>query len=175
MRDNIYITLIGIIAPLSLLSVGGGQSVLPEMHRQIVELHGYISEAQFLADYTISRMNPGPTSLIVALIGWQVAGWWGAVVTTISIFVPSSILVLLLARIWARSRGAAWQIAVERGLAPLAAGLILASTVTLARGLSGGWLSVVITLLSTLAMTLTRLSPLWVIGGGAVMFLVLGG
>jgi len=171
MRDNIYLTLLAIFAPLSFLTVGGGQSVIPEIHRQVVEVHGWISESQFLADYAISRMAPGPGSLIVTLIGWQVAGFAGAVITTISIFVPSSILVFLLARVWARHRGAPWQTAVELGLAPIAAGLILAASLTLMRAASGGWLAVVVTLATTGLLLATELNPLFMIAGGALMFL----
>jgi len=171
MRDNIYLTLLAIFAPLSFLTVGGGQSVIPEIHRQVVEVHGWISESQFLADYAISRMAPGPGSLIVTLIGWQVAGFAGAVITTVSIFVPSSILVFLLARVWARNRGAPWQKAVELGLAPIASGLILAASLTLIRAASGGWLAVMVTLATTGLILATELNPLLMIAGGALVFL----
>ncbi len=172
MQGNIYLLLISIFAPLSLLSVGGGQSVLPEIHRQIVEIHGLISQAMFVADYAISKMAPGPTSLIVTLIGYQAGGWLGALVASVGIFVPSSVLVLLLARIWARYRGAAWQRAVELGMAPVAAGLILASSVTLARAAAGGWLAIAVALVSAAALLLTEINPLWLIGGGAAIFLI---
>ena len=172
MRDNIYLTLLGIFAQLSFLTVGGGQSVIPEMHRQVVDVHGWISEAQFVADFAIARMAPGPGSLIVTLIGWQVAGLLGAVITTVSIFVPSSILVYGLARVWARHRGAPWQKAVEQGLAPIAAGLILAASLTLMRAATGGWLAVAVTLVATAIIVATEVSPLLLIGGGAAVFLL---
>ena len=103
--DNILLTLLLIIAPLSLLSVGGGQAILPEVHRQMVLIHGFVTETQFVTDFTISKMAPGPTSLMISLLGWQAAGWQGMVVATIAIFTPSSVLVLLMARIWSRHSG----------------------------------------------------------------------
>lgn len=172
MRDDPLWTLFAIFAPLSLLSVGGGQAVLPEIHRQIVDVHGWLSQAQFVADFAISKMAPGPTSLIVTLIGFQVAGWQGALVTTIAIFVPSSLLVLALARIWARYRGAAWQIAVEKGLAPVAAGLILAGSLTLLRAATGGWLAWGVAAVATLIILATETNPLLLISGGAAVFLL---
>lgn len=174
MRDNPVLALLLIMAPLSLMSVGGGQAILPEVHRQVVSVHGWIDEATFVADFAISKMAPGPTSLIVALIGWQAAGLAGAAVATVAIFLPSSILVLLLARIWARYRGAAWQKAVEQGLAPVAAGLILAGSLTLFRAASGGWLAWAVAAVATAAMTMTQVNPLLLIGGGAAVFLLVG-
>ncbi len=175
MRDNPVLALLLIMAPLSLMSVGGGQAILPEVHRQAVLVHGWIDEATFVADFAISKMAPGPTSLIVTLIGWQAAGLAGAAVATFAIFLPSSILVLLLARVWARYRGAAWQKAVEQGLAPVAAGLILAGSLTLFRAASGGWLAWAVALVATVVILLTQLNPLFLIGTGALVFLVAGG
>ncbi len=174
MDDNVLLKLLLIMAPLSLLTVGGGQAVLPDIHRQMVLVHGWLSESQFVADFAISRMAPGPGSLIVTLIGWQVAGFGGAVICTVAIFVPSSLLVLGLARIWARTRGAAWQIAVEKGLAPVAAGLILAGSLTLFRAASGGWLAWVVAACSTILILRSDLNPLVLIGAGACVFLLVG-
>ena len=174
MKDNILLTLLVVIAPLSLMAVGGGQAILPEVHRQLVLSHGFVTETQFVTDFTISKMAPGPTSLMISLMGWQAAGWQGMVVATIAIFAPSSILVLLMARVWSRHSGAAWQKAVERGLAPIAAGLILASTLTIARALGGGWLAALVSLVVTVLMLITRVNPLWAIGGGAAVFLLAG-
>ncbi len=174
MGDGSWRALLAVFAPLSLLSIGGGQSVIPEMHRQVVEVHHWLTESQFVADYAISRMAPGPGSMIVTLIGWQVAGWLGAVVATVGIFLPSSVVVWSVARLWARHRGAPWQRAVEQGLAPIAAGLILAASLTLVRALPGGWLAWAATAASTVVVLTTRISPLWLLAAGAALFLLAG-
>lgn len=174
MKDNIYWSLLAVFVPLSLLSVGGGQAVLPEIHRQVVLGQGWVSEAQFLADYAITRMSPGPSSLIVSLIGFQVGGLLGGFLATVAIFLPSSLLMYALVRVWARHRGARWQLAVERGLAPIAAGLILASCLTLLQAANGGWLVPVMAVISAGFVMTDRVSPLWMIGAGAVLFLLVG-
>jgi chromate transporter len=175
MRDNLYLALLAVFVPMSLLSVGGGQAVIPEIHREVVLGHHWIDEATFVADYAISRMSPGPSSLIVALIGWQVAGWLGALLATIAIFLPSSLLMYLLVRVWARHRGAVWQKAMERGLAPVAAGLILASCATLLRAASGGWLVPVVGVVSAIVLlSREEISPVVLLAGGAAIFLLIG-
>ena len=137
MRPHLLLALAAVFAPLSLATIGGGQSVLSEIHRQAVTEHGWLTEQGFLTLFALSRLAPGPGSLLVTLIGWAVAGWAGALVASVAIFVPSSLLLYGLARLWARHRGARWQVAIERGLAPVAAGLILAAALTVAGGGAG--------------------------------------
>ena len=113
-----------VFAPISLLSFGGGQATIPEMQRQTVALHGWLTDAQFADLYAISRAAPGPSTLIVALIGWQVSGFLGAVVATLAIFVPSSILMYFASSWWLRNDGSVIRTAIEQGLAPVAVGLV---------------------------------------------------
>lgn len=171
MKDNPLIQLLLVFVPLSFLSVGGGQSVVADMHRQSVTVYGWMSDAQFLNLFALSRLAPGPGSLLAALVGWQVQGWSGAIVAAAGIFVPSSLLVYGLARLWSRYRGAPWQLAVESGLAPVAAGMILSTSCVLLRSMEGGWLAWTVALCSTMVLLFTRLSPLILLGGGALAFL----
>ncbi|GAC1344659.1 MAG: hypothetical protein NVSMB18_22730 [Acetobacteraceae bacterium] len=171
MRGNVLLMVLAVFAPLSLTTIGGGQGIVSEVHRQAVIQQGWMPDQQFLDDFALSRLAPGPGSLLVTLIGWQVAGVAGAVVASVAIFLPSSILLYLIARLWARYRGRPWQRAVERGLAPVAAGLILAASFTLVGAAQGGWLAWVVALLSTAALTFTRVSPFVLLGAGAIVFL----
>jgi chromate transporter len=174
MFEGRVVQLLLVFVPLSLLSVGGGQSVVTDMHRQVVDVHHWLTEAQFVADYAISRTSPGPGSLLVTVIGWQVAGWPGALAATFGIFVPSSVLVYGLARVWARHRGARWVRAVEQGLAPVAAGMMLAATFTLFRAQGGNWLGIGLGLATAGVALTTRINPLVMVAVGAVLFLIRG-
>lgn len=173
MRSGIAWSFVALFAPLSLVSVGGGQTLVAEIHRQVVANHHWLTETQFVDAFAISRMAPGPGSLLVTLIGWQVAGLWGAVVASLGIFVPSSLLVYGLARLWERYRGARWQLALEAGLRPVAAGMILAAGLVLLEALDGGWLARAIALASTALLMATRVPPLVLLSLGAVVFVSL--
>ena len=174
MRSTL-IALLTLFAPLSLVSVGGGQTLVAEIHRQVVANHGWLTEGQFVDAFAISRMAPGPGTLLVTLIGWDVAGLPGAVVASIAIFAPTALLVYFLARVWARYRGARWQRALEAGLRPVAAGMILASGLVLIQALEGGWLARGIALASTALLMATRVNPLLLMAGGAGVFVALHG
>ncbi len=174
MRSTL-VALLALFVPLSLVSVGGGQTLVAEIHRQVVANHHWLTEGQFVDAFAISRMAPGPGSLLVTLIGWHVAGLAGALVASFAIFAPTALLVYGLARLWARYRGARWQLALEAGLRPVAAGMILASGLVLIQALEGGWLARGIAVASTGTLMVTRVNPLLLMAAGAVVFIALHG
>ncbi|MDB5561212.1 MAG: chromate transporter, partial [Hyphomicrobiales bacterium] len=171
-NDNVLLKILVYFAPLSFLTVGGGQSVVADMHRQVVVSYGWLSDTEFLNIFALSRMTPGPGTLIVTLIGWKVAGWAGALVASVAIFLPSSLLVYGLARLWARYRGAKWQKAIELGLAPVAAGMVLSTSFTLLRAAEAGMLAWIVAGATTILLTFTRVSPFLLLGGGAAIYAV---
>lgn len=118
--------LVLVLAPLSFLAIGGGSSILGDLQNQAV-LHGWLTPKSFQELFAISRVSPGPGTLIVTLLGWQVAGWLGALVATFAIVLPPSLAIYVLARVWHSGSPARWHRALGRGLAPIAAGLILTS------------------------------------------------
>ncbi|MBI1219940.1 MAG: chromate transporter [Rhodobacteraceae bacterium] len=170
MADNLLSAMVQVFAPLSLMTIGGGQGVVAEIHRQVVDVHHWLTETQFLDDFAISRLAPGPGSLLVTLIGWHIAGVLGAIVATLSIFGPTALLIYAVAHVWSRYRGARLLIALEAGLRPVAAGLVLAAVWVLMLALKGGWIAEGVALASTAALMATRINPLILIACGAALF-----
>lgn len=171
--DRALWTLAAVFAPLSLLTIGGGQATVAEIQRQVVDVHHWMTAQQFLNDFAISRLAPGPGSLLVTLIGWQVSGFWGAVVATFAIFGPTAFLIYGVAHMWRKHEGARWQLALEAGLRPVAAGMILAAVYVLFLSLEGGWAARAIAVASTLLVMRTRANPLLLVFGGAAVLLAL--
>lgn len=161
-----------VFTPLSFLTVGGGQSVVADIHRQAVDVYGWMNDSQFLDVFALSRITPGPGSLLVTLVGWQVGGLAGALVASFAIFVPSSLLVYALAHVWARHKGSRWIQAIEGGLIPVAAGMILAASCTILRAAEGGAWAWAVAAASTLLLIYTQISPFLLLGAGAVIFLL---
>ncbi|GGC48114.1 hypothetical protein GCM10011504_28190 [Siccirubricoccus deserti] len=146
------LALLLVFAPLSLVSLGGGPSIFAEMQRQAVEVHGWITPREFVDLFAISRAAPGPGSLISALIGWQAAGFWGAVAAAIGLYGPSSCVLLVVGGWWRRRGDSPVRRVIERGLAPVAVGLILAGVLTLLQADGAGWLEFATLGLCTLAL-----------------------
>ena len=160
-----------VFAPLSLLSIGGGAALLAELEHQSVSVHAWTTQREFADLFAISRAAPGPGTMLSTLIGWKVAGFSGALTATVALYLPSSLLVYGAARLWGRWRGSLWHSVVERGLAPIASGLILAGGVAVMRVSPGGPAVWVAAALST-ALILFRPSfhPLVLFIGGGVVF-----
>ena len=154
---------------LSLVAVGGVQSILPEVHRVAVEVHQWVTDAEFTQMFVVARAAPGPNMLLVTLIGWHVAGLPGALVATAATCVPSGMLTYFVARAWQRFRGARWPVAVEAGLAPITVGLVLATGWLVARGAPGGGRAYAITAVTTALVLGTRVNPIWLfVAAGAL-------
>ena len=104
---DILITLAVQFAIMSLLALGGANAVVPEMHRQAVELRGWMTEREFTDMFAMSQAAPGPNVMLVTLIGYHVAGIAGALVTTLAMCGPTAVLAHFLGRTWDRLQGCA--------------------------------------------------------------------
>jgi chromate transporter len=154
---------------LSLLAIGGVNALIPEIHRRVVEMEHWMTDADFAQAFAIAQAAPGPNMLIVSVIGWKVSGVLGALVATVAICLPSSALTFAVAHIWDRFREAPLRVAIQNGLAPATVGLVLASGYILARTVDHSWAAFAITG-ATVAITLTtRLHPLVLLGIGAAL------
>lgn len=154
---------------LSLLSIGGANAVIPEMHLRAVEIEHWMTDADFSQMFALSQAAPGPNVLIVSLIGWKVAGISGALVAMGSMCGPSSLLAYWVAHAWDRFRDAPLRTALQRALAPVTVGLILASGCVLTRATDHAWPAYTVTGATLAAVLATRLHPLWMLAAGAIL------
>ncbi len=164
----------GVFATLSLLAVGGANAVLPEMHRQVVELRGWLDDATFVRSIALAQAAPGPNVLGASLVGWRVAGFPGLLAATAGIVLPAAILAWTVGGALIRRGDAPWLRALRGGLVPVAVGLMFSSGLVLAGVAGGNWTTPAIALCATLFVWRTASSPLWVLGGGAVLGGLLG-
>jgi chromate transporter len=164
---NTLVALAVIFTQLSLLAFGGGNTILPEMQRQVVQVHGWMSAQDFSALFALAQAAPGPNMMVVPLIGWHVAGWPGLLVSSVAKFGPSSLLTGVVLGLWRRFKDRPWRRVVQGGLVPMTVGLVAASAllITLATDHSRGLL--LITAAVAAASLWTRLHPLWLLGAGA--------
>jgi chromate transporter len=153
---------------MSLAAVGGANAVVPEIQRQSVEIHHWMTSQEFAALFAIAQAAPGPNVLIVTLVGWHVAGWPGALVTTGAMMGPSSLLTYFVVRVWDRFKHAPWRRNIQLGVAPITVGLVSAGAYLLARIADVDLLTTCITLAVTAVSYFTRLNPLWAFGAAAV-------
>lgn len=144
---------------LSLLAVGGGLPTLPEMHRLTVSNYHWVTDAQFRDSYSLGQITPGPGMLMSTVIGYRAAGFPGALVAGVAMFLPNCVLTAIVGRHWDTFAASPWRISVQRGLAPVVIGLMAAGVLALARTAIFGPATVIIATATTAVLLRTRLSP----------------
>ena len=172
-----YLSLVSMFGVLSLLSIGGGNTVLPEMHLQAVGGHHWLTNGQFADIFSISQAAPGPSILIVSLVGYAaglkaagvLGGVIGGVVATVAMILPAGLLMYLVTVSWKRAEKSKWRIAVEKGFAPLTVGLILATSLVMSRAADHDWRAYLITAVATVIFVRTETNPLIVVGAAAAL------
>lgn len=158
---------------LSLLSIGGAISTVPEMHRFLVDRTGWLSDAGFTSSIALAQAAPGPNVLFVAVLGYNVAGLAGAAASMAGILLPSTVLTLTATR-WMRThRGHVGLRAFSAGMMPLTLGLIVATGWLLAlpflRTSEHRWGTLAL-IATTVALTLrTKLGLVWMVLGGGML------
>lgn len=128
---------------------------------------GWMNDAGFSKAFAISQAAPGPNMMIVSLIGWRAAGLAGLVVATLAAIGPPSLIAFGVGRLFARMAEEPWFPQVKNGLAPVVAGLYLASGLVTARAADSRLVLVAITLAVAAFVATTRRNPLWALAGGA--------
>ncbi len=146
---------------LSVLGFGGGKGIIPQMHRDVVVQYQWITNDQFSQFYTIGKLVPGPTTIFATLIGYAAMPGrplLGAVMATIGMFVPSSIIMVVADVFWERFGDSPWRPIISHGLAPAIVGLVWSSVWTISRGTAAGVIPYAITGVVTILMLRTKLS-----------------
>jgi chromate transporter len=146
----------------SLMSIGGGNAIVPEIELQAVATYHWLTPEQFADFFALAQAAPGPSILIVTLVGFGAAGIMGAVLATVAMLVPSGALVLVFARFWDRMQTSPWRWAFERGMAPVAVGLIAASGVVVARAADHSAAQYALTVFATIVFCMSNVNPLFV-------------
>ena len=103
------VTLAVQFALMSLFAFGGANAVIPEMHRQAVDLHHWMTGSEFAALFAIFQAAPGPNFMIATLVGWKAAGLPGAMIATVALCAPSCFFTYWVVKVWDRSREARWR------------------------------------------------------------------
>ena len=154
---------------LSLISVGGLPSVMPEMQRYVVDVKSWLTPSEFIQAFAVGQAAPGPNILIAALVGWKVAGLGGALVALGAMCGPAAVVAWWVAEAWERFKDSPWRLAIQRAIAPVVVALILSGGFILATPGAPDWRLWAIAAGTAAAMLLTKLNPLWFLAAGGAI------
>jgi len=148
---------------LSLLCVGGGLGVIPEMERQSVTIHGWLTAREFVDGYTLTQLTPGPNMLVAVFVGYRAHGVLGAILAGLAMFLPTSVLAMVVSHHWQQWRARPWAAFVERALIPVGVGLMAGGVYTLARTAIHDGVTAALAVATALLVATDRVPPIFVI------------
>lgn len=154
------------------LTFGSGLVIVPFLEKGIVQETGWLTPRDFLIAVAIGMMSPGPVVITATFVGFLVAGFWGSLVSTIGIFLPSFVLVLIAAPILARHRANPNVQGFIKGTYGAAIGTILGASVLLGKIAIGDVLTAVIALAALGLLFRFKISNPALIAAAAVIGLI---
>ncbi len=161
---DLFQQLAGTFAWLSLLQFGGTNTVVPEMHRQAVDVYRWMDGRTFSNLFALAQLAPGPNVMIVSLVGWRVAGLVGLLVTTLATIVPPCLMAFAASRLMLRAGQSKWLLIVKDGLVPVAIGMILASGAVMIEASHPNALGIALSIGAASFVAFTDFNLLWALG-----------
>ena len=159
-------------ARLSLMAIGGMNSVLTEVYREAVDVKGWLTAAELADAIALAQASPGPNGLFGALIGLRVAGVPGFLTVAIAVALPPAILAFGMSRLRRRLANARWLRMAQAGLIPIVVGLMLAGGLVVAQAADDTLVKLALTATVALVVWRTTWNPLWLLGVGAAIGLL---
>lgn len=121
----IYLQLIYSYLKIGFFGFGGGYAMLSLIQNEVVVQNAWMSNAEFADIVAVSQMTPGPIAINSATyVGYTVAGFWGAVVATISVCLPALTLMILITRFFLSLRRNRYVKCIIAGMRPVVIGMI---------------------------------------------------
>jgi chromate transporter len=154
------------------LTFGSGLVIVPFLQQGVVQQYGWLDERQFLIAVAVGMISPGPVVITATFVGYLVAGFWGSLVSTVGIFFPSFILVLVVAPLLARHRENPNVQGFVHGAYAAAIGTILGACILLGRIAIGDWLTALIGLASLAVLFRWKVNNPLLIAATAVIGLI---
>jgi chromate transporter len=161
----ILIQLFLIFAQIGLFAFGGGYAILPLIEKEIVNNFHWLTYKEFLEVVTISQLTPGPISINAAtFVGYKIGGILGSIVATVSVCLPSVIIILIVVRFLKKFETNIWVTNILKGLRPAVVALIASAAYSIVKG--GGIsdiIGIIIGVVSFLLLRSKKLNPILIL------------
>src|SRR5262252_6170965 len=151
------------------LTFGSGLVIVPFLEKGLVQQTGWVNGREFLVAVAVGMISPGPVVITATFVGYLVAGFWGSLVSTIGIFLPSFLMILIVAPILIRHRDNLNVQGFVKGAYAAAIGTILGACILLGKIAIGDWLTALIGVASLAVLFRWKVSnPLLIVATGAI-------
>jgi chromate transporter len=145
---------------------GGGYVIIPILKGQLVDKLRWVSNQDFAFAIAVGQLTPGPISVLVAVLGWKVAGIPGATAATIGLFLPAFLVVIWLSHVYSKIRNHPRVQGVMMFIYPAIGALLISVVIDFSKELWGtGWVNLIVAVVSFALMSFTSLSPACLFAG----------
>ncbi len=156
------------------ITFGGGFVMIPLIEAEVVDLHHWLTHQEFVDATALGQVTPGPVLITATFIGYRVAGTLGALVATISIFLPSFLMTVVAGSSLARFHTNKIVQSFLKGVTPAVVGLLVAAGISIGRAGIHSWVGLLIALIAGVVLVRYRPNAIWVILGAGLVRFVLG-
>jgi len=94
---GVLLQILGFFVSAGLFVFGSGLAIVPFLHGGVVNENHWLTEQQFLDSVAVAMITPGPVVITSAFVGYLVAGPAGAILAAIGVFLPSFLIVVIVA------------------------------------------------------------------------------
>src|SRR6185369_16032677 len=169
---GLLLTLSTIFLRIGSVTFGGGLVMVPLIESEVVNTHHWLTHQEFADAFALGQITPGPVLITATFVGYRVAGTLGALVATISIFLPAFLMTIAAASSLRRFRNNEQVQSFLRGVSPAVVGLLLAAALSVGRAGIHTWIGVLIMLIAIFTLIRFRPNAFWVLfGAGVIRFL----
>jgi len=173
-KFGLLLTICAVFMRIGSITFGGGFVMIPLIEAEAVNNHHWLTHQEFTDATALGQITPGPVLVTATFIGYRVAGTLGALVATVSIFLPSFLMTIAAGTSLRRFRDNQIVQSFLRGVTPAVAGLLIAAAITFGRTGIHTWIGLLLALGSGVVLVRFRPNPFWVIMGAGVLRFLLG-
>ena len=165
----LLLTIASIFLRIGAVTFGGGFVMVPLIEAEVVNGHGWVTHREFVEAFALGQITPGPVLVTATFIGYRVAGTLGALVATVSIFLPSLVLTVVAGSSLRRFRSNRQVQAFLRGVTPAVVGLLVAAAWSTGRAGIHTWVGLGIALAAAAVLLRFRVNAFLVMLGAAAL------
>ena len=170
----LLLTLSTLFLRIGTVTFGGGFVMIPLIEAEVVDSHRWLTHQEFVDATALGQVTPGPVLITATFIGYRVAGTLGALVATISIFLPSFLMTVVAGSSLARFHTNKIVQSFLKGVTPAVVGLLVAAGISIGRAGIHSWVGMLIAVIAGVVLMRYRPNAIWVILGAGLVRFVFG-
>jgi chromate transporter len=170
----LLVTLCSIFLRIGAVTFGGGFIMIPLIESEVVNTHQWLTHQEFADATALGQITPGPVLITATFIGYRVAGTLGALLATISVFLPAFLMTIAAGSSLRRFRSNRQVQSFLRGVTPAVVGLLVAAAWGIGRAGIHTWVGLSIAIVAVIVLIRFRPNPFWIIVGAGVLRLIMG-